>query len=530
MNALMRLFAPGSAPWLLAHEMRLTWRFITSRRGGGKSRAWILWLILLAGLGSLAWWGGLPLGRWVRDSGFAPGPFEILTLDLALLLIWTLMLSQTLSNAAMVFYQRGDLDLLFSSPVPSRRVLSVRTLAIAGNVLPFLTVLLSAIILPVGIIAHPSWLAVYVVLGALSVLAAVAGVWLAMGLFAAIGPRRTRTVSQILAALIGATMFLIGQSYNLVGRGRYRGFFHDVRDFAASGRFDPGSAWSWPARAALGEPVPLIVFALVALAIFAASTAFLGERFARNAAAAIGSLEAKPLREGRDRTRFTGTPFSVLVRKELRLLARDPALMSQILLQMLYLTPIAAVMLKNAHAHLTAAVATGVAGVTFLSGQLAGSLGWVTISAEESPELLQCAPVSPERLRRAKVAAVLIPVFALVGIPLIVLFVLNPLAGLVGACGCAATASSTTLIEIWRQRPGKRSEFRRNRGSSVLVPLIEVLVGLCFGGAVAMLVFATVTRFWWIIAPISLVPILIAVGVTWAARPRSANLTAVAAA
>jgi ABC-2 type transport system permease protein len=525
----MRLFAPGSASWLLVHEMRLTWRFITSRRGGGKSRAWILWLILLGGLGSLAWFGGLPLAHWVRDSGFAPGPFEILALDLALLLIWTLMLSQTLSNAAMVFYQRGDLDLLFSSPIPSRRVLTVRTLAIAGNELPFQTVLLSALILPVGIIAHPSWLAVYVVLGGLSVLATVAGVWMAMGLFAAIGPRRTRTVSQILAAFIGATMFLIGQSYNLVGRGRYQGFFHDIREFAASGHFDPQSVWSWPARAALGEPIPLIAFAVAAFAIFAASTWFLGERFARNAAAAIGSLEAKPLKEGRDRTRFTGTPFAVLVRKELRLLARDPALMSQVLLQMLYLTPIAFVMLRNAHANLVVATATGVFGVAFLSGQLAGSLGWVTISAEESPELLTCAPVNPGRLRRAKVTAVLIPVFCLIGVPLLILLFMQPIAGLIGIGASAAAASCTTLIELWRQRPGKRSEFRRNRGSSVLVPLIEVLVGMSFGAAASLLVISTV-RLWWVFVPASLVPILIAVGITFAARPRSADLTAVVAA
>jgi ABC-2 type transport system permease protein len=522
------VFPPGSAPWLLAHEMRLTWRSITARRGGGKSRIWVLWLILLVGLGSLTAFGGVPLGIWVRNSGFRPGTLEILCLDLALLLIWTLMLSQTLSNAAMVFYQRGDLDLLFSSPIPSRRVLAVRSLAIAGNVLPFITVMLSAVIIPVGVIAHPRWLSVYVVLGSLSLLAAVAGVWMAMGLFAVIGPRRTRTVSQILAALIGATMFLIGQSYNLLGRHRFQGFFSDIKAFAAAGRFDPASPWSWPARAALGEPIPLIVLVVIVLVIFAASTLVLGERFARNAAAAIGSLEGKPLKEGRDRARFNGTPFSVLVRKELRLLSRDPTLWSQILLQMLYLTPIAALLVKNAHSHITGAVATGVAGVTFLSGQLAGSLGWVTISAEESPELLQCAPVAPERLRRAKVAAVLIPVFTLVGLPLLILIALDPLAGLIAVCACAATAMSTTLIEIWRQRPGKRSEFRRNRGSSVLVPLIEVLVGLCFGGSAALLVLATAMHRWWWIPLISaLVPLLIAVGVTWAAKPRQADLTAV---
>jgi ABC-2 type transport system permease protein len=520
------VFRPGSAPWLLAHEARLTWRFIVSRRGGGKSRIWILWLILVAGLVSLTVFAGIPVAVWLRANGFVPGTFEIFALDLTLLLIWTLMLSQTLSNAAMVFYQRGDLDLLFSSPIPSRRILAVRTLAIAGNVMPFITVLLSAFLVPVGLIAHPSWLATYVVLGALSVLASVAGVWLAMGLFALIGPRRTRTVSQIMAAFIGAVMFLIGQSYNFMGRNRYAGFFKDIRDFAAAGHFDAGSVWSWPARAALGEPVPLITCLVVATLIFLGSTWLLGERFARNAAAAIGSLEARPVKEGRDTTRFNGSPFSVLVRKELRLLGRDPALISQILLQMLYLTPIAFVMLRNASDHVITAVALGASGMVFLTGQLAGSLGWVTISAEESPELLTCAPVSPQRLRRAKVAAVLIPVFALIGLPLLGLIALQPWAGMIAVAGCGLTAVCTTMIELWRQRPGKRSEFRRNRGSSVLVPLIEVFVGLLIAASVAMLIVAVATRYWFV-GPFAAAPLVIALLVVWAAKPRQADLTAV---
>jgi ABC-2 type transport system permease protein len=519
------LFAPGSAPWLLAHEMRLTWRFMTSRRNS-KGRGWILWVILLGGLVTLS----LTLGRWlavtIRDTNFTPGTFEILSLDLALLLMWTLMLSQTLSNAATVFYQRGDLDLLLSSPVPARRVLTVRTVAIAGNVLPFIMVLLSAMILPIGIIARPAWLSVYIVLAVLSMLAAVAGVWLAMGLFAVIGPRRTKTVAQILAAFIGATMFLIGQAYNLAGSSRWAGMVHDARAFAESGRFDPNGWAAWPAQAALGRPLPLLAFAVFGIVVFVGSTWVLGERFAANAAAATGSADQRPVRQGRDTTRFEGTPFAVLVRKELRLLARDPALMSQILLQMLYLTPIAFLMLRSAHDRLTMAVAIGAAGVVFLAGQLAGSLGWVTISAEESPELLACAPVSPERIRRAKVTAVLIPVFTLLAIPLVGLLVLQPAAGWAAVGGCLLCAICTTLIELWRQRPGKRSEFRRNRGSSVLVPLIEVVVGLFIGSATAAAVFFVSRPVWWLFLLI-LVPLAIGLGIVAIAKPADAKLRAV---
>jgi hypothetical protein len=52
---------------------------------------------------------------------------------------------------------------------------------------------------------------------------------------------------------------------------------------------------------------------------------------------------------------------------------------------------------------------------------------------------------------------------------------------------------------------------------------------MSFGAAASLLVISTV-RLWWVFVPASLVPILIAVGITFAARPRSADLTAVVAA
>jgi ABC-2 type transport system permease protein len=104
---------------------------------------------------------------------------------------------------------------------------------------------------------------------------------------------------------------------------------------------------------------------------------------------------------------------------------------------------------------------------------------------------------------------------------------MQPLPGLVAVAGCLVTAMSTSLIELWRQRPGKRSEFRRSRGSSVVIPLIEVLVGLSYGGAVAMLVTAIAEPDLWGLAVAALIPLIIAVVVVWACKPPSAKLAAV---
>ena len=48
----------------------------------------------------------------------------LVNLSLALAVILTLMLSGTLAGAADTLYERGDLDLLFSSPLAPRKVLA----------------------------------------------------------------------------------------------------------------------------------------------------------------------------------------------------------------------------------------------------------------------------------------------------------------------------------------------------------------------------------------------------------------------
>ena len=50
--------------------------------------------------------------------------------------------------------------------------------------------------------------------------------------------------------------------------------------------------------------------------------------------------------------------------------------------------------------------------ITFLAGQVAATLTWLTLSAEEAPELIACAPASAGAVRNAKLAAGLAPLVA----------------------------------------------------------------------------------------------------------------------
>ena len=71
---------------------------------------------------------GGPMALFLRHVPVRQTPGLLMVLDLILLAVFSLMLSQTLASAVIGFYERGDLDLLLSSPLPPRRALTVRHL------------------------------------------------------------------------------------------------------------------------------------------------------------------------------------------------------------------------------------------------------------------------------------------------------------------------------------------------------------------------------------------------------------------
>jgi ABC-2 type transport system permease protein len=185
------------------------------------------------------------------------------------------------------------------------------------------------------------------------------------------------------------------------------------------------------------------------------------------------------------------------MRKELRLLIRDPTLLSQVLLRTLYVLPLTAVLARNASRDAVGpgglsgvlALAAGAGAVTFMAGQVAGSLAWITISAEDAPELLACAPVDGGFVRRAKLAATMVPVVLLLALPLGALVVFAPWVGVCAIFGAGASAASAGLINLWFEKPARRSMSRR--GGSVLGASAELLLGMGWAVAVAMAAFGS---------------------------------------
>jgi len=457
--------------------MRLAWRGYFTR--AGKRSAWILG-ILFVGM----FFMGVPMGLGLRHAQMPIEAVTIVIADAAVAVIFTLMLSQTLAAATEALYARADLDLLFSSPIAPRKVLTVRFAAVATMAFSTFAVLATPFLLPIAVLGHPAWLAVYLVMFALALAASAAGLSLAMGLFHLIGPRRTRAVAQVMAALIGAAFFLVSQSRNLLGAEQTKGLAGLIAR-AAQGQVTTPPLADWPLRAMLGQPLPLLVVVVIGAGLFLAATNWIGRRFAADAAAASGAGQPRQ-KTAKRAGAFANGVFAVTLRKELRLLFRDIPLLSQVLFRVLYMLPLVFVLLRSAGRMNTFALPAGVWAVTFLAGQVAASLTWITFSAEDVPELIALAPASMTQVWRAKLVAGLLPLAGLLILPVLALIVMAPRAGLVALVCWPASALASGLINQWRQRPAKRSDFRRRASASWLTGFAQLGLGALIAWAAGM--------------------------------------------
>jgi ABC-2 type transport system permease protein len=490
------LFPSGSTLWMIRHDVRLTWRrFSTGRKNNVGLIITLILLVIPVVVGGA-------MGGWALrliPEGKLPGLAPVMTLvaDGILTFLFGIMLAQNLSAATIAFFDRGDLDLLLSSPVKPHKVLAVRMLAMVFNSSWGFVALVASFLLSAATVGrHPGLLAGFPILISFSLLTTALGVLLAMGLFKLIGPRRTRTVAQVLGAVIGASVFLTSQLPNILGHSNGNRYEHMAKTLFAHSAAQPG--WvTWPARAVIGQPLPLLSIVVPSVLLFVLVLWVLGRRFADNAAAVAGAPERLTVQKSRAGAfQFKTGLNRVMVIKELKLVFRDPALVSQVLLQCLYLIPASFMIVRgigSAGGGLlsAAAYASGAGVVTFMAGQLAAGFGWLTISAEEAPELLICAPISQGQVAKAKVMAVAIPTLAILTIPIVAIAWFSFWAAICALTGAVACCVAIAFVELWTQKPAKKADFRmRRRGSgSGWTFFFEFVVGSMFGAAAGLMAF-----------------------------------------
>jgi ABC-2 type transport system permease protein len=174
-----------------------------------------------------------------------------------------------MESVTRAFYARSDFELILSSPVAVRKLFAVRIAAMAASVI-LMALLLAAPLIDVLVLrGGPRWLGAYGVVVALGATASAFAVAVTVGLFRLIGPKRTRLVAQIVAAVIAA-VFIIGlQVAAILSHGTLSRMVFLESDTLLALVPDTGSLVWLPARAALGDLPALAVVLGVSLTLLA---------------------------------------------------------------------------------------------------------------------------------------------------------------------------------------------------------------------------------------------------------------------
>jgi ABC-2 type transport system permease protein len=236
------------------------------------------------------------------------------------------------------------------------------------------------------------------------------------------------------------------------------------------------SIFWWPARAVTGDVTALLPLLSVSLVLLGSVMAIFSPRFADTAASA--SARAAPARKASGTRRFrVRSRQQALRRKEFLLLARDPWLVSQTLMQLLYLVP-PALLLWRSFADNSVGLVLVTPVVVMAAGQLAGGLAWLTISGEDAPDLVGTAPLRPAQIIRAKVEVVLIAIGVIFAPLLAALSLASPWQSAITTAGVAVAALSATAIQLWFRVQARRSQFRRRQTSSRLATFAEAFCSI----------------------------------------------------
>jgi ABC-2 type transport system permease protein len=404
-----------------------------------------------------------------------------------------LMLGTAMNHAIKLLFERSDFDLLLSAPVSPRAILFARIASISAGAALTVAVLLLPLLNGALLAVSPGYACGYLVWLLLSCAVASAGVWFTLLLVQWLGPQRARTWAQVVAAVLGASIFLLTQAQNFMpldDRGR---FLDAILRFVAR---------PWVAflpRAGRGEALPLLGLLAVAGLFMTLTTRLLGRIFISgvqegNAIATPG----KKRKPGRQHV-FAAGVVRATFWKDVRLIVRDPLLLAQVLPTALYLLPA----LFGFRHFAEPAVMLGPAALV-LAAQFSMSLTAVCAAGEECWDLIRMSPTSEMRLRLAKMAAgmalpmivsvLLCLALALLGHPLLALL------ALVFSLGCGAAAAWLQVAHI---EPTPRRDIlrrRRKAGQSLVANLSVTLLMLSGAGG---LVLAASTH--WIVATALLV-------------------------
>lgn len=465
----------GTLPWLLMHELRLWWRELRGK--------WILLgfaivieLLLLFSL-IVSWFLFSRLGQRLSLN---PVPEPIFWGAVVLwLFAFFYGFTVAMENSITSLFDRGDLDLLVSSPISSQVIFASRLLGVALKVFLGIALFVAPVSLLFPAIGAYELLGVYPALVGLSLVVASLAMLLTLWLVRLLGARRARTFAQILTAMLAALVFLGFQLPNLLQGTPVNSAttIVDLQTWLGDHRWLNAQSWLWfPVQAIFFQPTAVCLTLLLSGGLAWFTVVALHHSFIS------GTQQSVTVKQSRSRriqdTHFTTGFNRMVLLKEWRIIGRNPYLISQTLLSILFLIPFLVIVLRGnsqSFANLSTLVTSA---LPLIGGNLTSALTLLCVSGEEAPDLLKSSPIQGTKLRRLKLLAALIPVWLLLSpIFLILIWRSEPwLLALIILLG--ATLSAATM-RLWNARPisltGLLARQRQNAWGDVLLGCLEMV-------------------------------------------------------
>lgn len=422
------MFKPPGFFWLLRHELRVLWRGSILVR----THRYVLLPALIVGVVFQAI--GFLVARLIVQHPVAVN-IMLLAANINLVFLFVLMFSRAMMASVDVIYARGDADFLLASPIPPNGVLAVRMLGVACSIVaPWM--LLAGMLANGLALSGQIWaLSVYPMLAGEALIVASLAFALVVGLVGRIGPMAARRAGHSLALFTGIGIFILGQAPRFVPGTILGAFWSGLLPGPGGG----GPAYLF-ARGLLGQGLPLLTSLALAALVFLLVWVFLAGPFARGA---ISAASYRPSgRATAQQARFRASAFLSLLAKDMRLIARFPGLVSQIIYRSLALVPVAAILLGK----VALGVAVAVPLLVFLAGQLALFFISVLAVMDDVPQLVASAPIAVSAPPRAALAASAQVSMLVVGLPALAVLARAPgLASVLVPCMAGVLASNLAL-------------------------------------------------------------------------------------
>ncbi|MEM7771553.1 MAG: hypothetical protein AAF327_13730 [Cyanobacteria bacterium P01_A01_bin.37] len=468
---------PGTLAWLLGHELRLWWRDLKAK--------WFLMILgLISGLLVLTiavvW---LLAGRIGGQAPMMlPHPLPLSFLQLggtAWLFLFVYSFIQAMQQSLIALFDRGDLDLLVSSPIHPKTIFASRLLSVSIEVfLGFLTLIVPATFLFM-LIGWFQLLGLYPSLFGLCLLSTSSAMLLNLVLVRWVGVKRARTMSQILTMAIAAVFFVGIQLTNLAVNtsGQDSEAIPLPTQSLMASWIGPESLMWIPVRAMFFDLPSLLVMALLSGGMAWFTIELLNRQFVESTQHVLTTKRSprqsarRPFRQGLALVALT---------KEWRIILRSPYLLSRTLLSIVFLIPLMVWVLYGQDPRSGFDI-SGIATVALpTSGAfLASSLGVICIAGEEAPDLIKSSPVGGQRVRMLKVLAILLPVWGI----LAVFFLMMMMRGInvtAGICLVILSTLCTTVIRLWNARPisltGMMMRRRESAFNDIILGIIESIL------------------------------------------------------